>query len=165
MSWYGVILQHFKSFHGFEAQRISNGCGPLGFWTSFYSPFTFSASFVSSKSRFCLRTGTGRALCHTSAHMLPGIRMRKLRCPSSRHYERERRRRKLELDFRSQSVVTSRQIQHLAEGNYQTKNSNSGMQQLSVKGSSYTVFQSRHLATCSYKTVASNSINGAKQEK
>lgn len=111
--------------------KLKESLTVVGHWASephFTVLFTFSASFVSSKSRFCLRTGTGRALCHTSAHMLPGIRMRKLRCPSSRHYERERRRRKLELDFRSQSVVTSRQIQHLAEGNYQTKNSNSGMQ-------------------------------------
>ena len=50
---------------------------------------TFSASLVSSKSRFCLRTGTERALCHTSTHILPGIRMRRLRCPSSRHCEKE----------------------------------------------------------------------------
>ena len=37
---------------------------------------TFSASLVSSKSRFCFRTGTGRALSQTSCHILPGIFMR-----------------------------------------------------------------------------------------
>ena len=44
---------------------------------------TFSASFVSSKSRFCLRAGTALALFQTSTHMFPGIVIRWLNWPAT----------------------------------------------------------------------------------